>query len=158
MLSSIVVNLRRLYVLADCRSDLSRTSVTRTGQYNYRQPSSSSIRSVSSTTQRRVGRSIGFPNGCYCALVSVIKTSTTAKNHGRRFYGCPNDAWLDEAIIEEFEEIRLVVEQQANLIRYFKSKESQAILDCIDKPHMETIRRCIQKTDIELAQLKKDDY
>ncbi|VVB10146.1 unnamed protein product [Arabis nemorensis] len=92
--------------------------------------------------------------------VPVIKTSTTADNPGRRFYGCHNHAdglyhifkWWDDAIMEEFEEIKVVVEQQADLIRYFKSNQSQAIRDCVDKP---TIRHCIQKTDIELAQLKE---
>ncbi|VVA99361.1 unnamed protein product [Arabis nemorensis] len=126
------------------------------GQYSYTQQSSSSIKSESSTARCRAGRTSGFPNSCYCGLVPVIKTSTTADNPGQRFYGCHNHAdglyhifkWWDDAIMEEFEEIKVVVEQQADLIRYFKSNQSQAIRDCVDKP---TIRHCIKKTDIELA-------
>ncbi|VVA92691.1 unnamed protein product [Arabis nemorensis] len=120
------------------------------GQYNYTQSSSSSIRSESSTARCRAGRT----------SVPIIKTSTTAKNPGKRLYGCHNHAdclyhifkWCDEAIMEEFEEMKLVVEQQADLFHFVISNESQAIRDCVDKP---TIWHCIQKTDIELAQLKE---
>ncbi|VVB13923.1 unnamed protein product [Arabis nemorensis] len=132
----------------------------RMGQYSYTQPSSSSIRSESSTARHRAGRTFCFPNSCYCGLVPVIKTSTTAENSGRRFFGCHNHAdglyhifkWWNEAIMDEFEEMKLVVEQQADLISYFKSNESQVLHDCVDKP---TIRYCLQKTDTELAQLKE---
>ncbi|XP_024010054.1 uncharacterized protein At4g04775-like [Eutrema salsugineum] len=132
------------------------------GQYRYTQPSSSSRECMSSTARRRSGGNFGFPIRCYCGLVPMLQTSSTDLNPGRRFYGCHNNEdggyhifkWWDEAMTEELQELRLVVEQHADSIRYFKIGDCKAVQNCIDKPAMEAMHCRIMSLDADIAQLR----
>ncbi|RID79011.1 hypothetical protein BRARA_A01785 [Brassica rapa] len=51
----------------------------------------------------------GIPRNCQCGALSIVLTSTTSRNPGRKFYRCgaisgPNHLfkWVDEAQLEEF--------------------------------------------------------
>ncbi|CAA7028511.1 unnamed protein product [Microthlaspi erraticum] len=93
--------------------------------------SSSSVRlwsddaaEVSSHTTRPI--SFGIPSRCYCGLLTLLKMMDRADEYpGRMFFGCKDYKlgpphlvkWWDEAMMEEFEEVRLTRENpQARII------------------------------------------
>lgn len=52
----------------------------------------------------------GIPRNCQCGASTIVLTSGTSRNPGRKFYRCgavsgPNHGfkWLDEAHLEEFD-------------------------------------------------------
>ncbi|KAF3565606.1 hypothetical protein DY000_02013780 [Brassica cretica] len=52
----------------------------------------------------------GIPRNCQCGALTIVLTSGTSRNPGRKFYRCgaisgPNHVfkWLDEAHLEEFD-------------------------------------------------------
>ncbi|KFK34987.1 hypothetical protein AALP_AA5G219600 [Arabis alpina] len=57
----------------------------------------------------------GFPKTCKCGATVMMKTSKTAKNHGRLFHACPNGSeeskwfhtfkWTDKCMVEEIEDL-----------------------------------------------------
>ncbi|XP_024008033.1 uncharacterized protein At4g04775-like [Eutrema salsugineum] len=74
--------------------------------------SSDSSRSSNSSRARHTGYH-GIPSRCFCGAGTVLVTSHTTTNPGRRFYTCSNSSeglhvwkWWDEAITEELMELK----------------------------------------------------
>ncbi|CAH2065255.1 unnamed protein product [Thlaspi arvense] len=125
------------------------------GRYSYSQPSSSSRRlwsngepEVSSTTLRR-SMSCGIPNRCYCGLLTVMRPMDSADEYpGRMFFGCKDYKfglphlvkWWDEAVMEEFQELRCALDNQGDSIRVLQNGDGQEAQNRIEA---------------ELAQLKE---
>ncbi|XP_024013360.1 uncharacterized protein At4g04775-like [Eutrema salsugineum] len=87
--------------------------------------SSDSSRSSISSRGRRHGLH-GIPTKCFCGGSTVLVTSHTITNPGRRFYTCSNNSdggvhvwkWWDEAFTEELMEVKGDLKTLEARIRY----------------------------------------
>ncbi|KAK3224989.1 hypothetical protein Dsin_004851 [Dipteronia sinensis] len=118
-----------------------------------RVPSSSQMSTISASFQEGDGEDVtSGSRKCNCGLAAKLKTSTTVRNPGRRFYGCPNFVkgnikrcgyfeWVDNNSIEVAREeaqwscivqdLVKALEKKEDDIRYLRYILGVAVLFCV---------------------------